>query len=128
MKKLIASFTVIVYFAFACGVMVNYHYCMDRYTSFGLFSPTGDQCPVCGMQATKKGCCHDEVKIVKLQNNYQHSSFSFTLEKIRPAIITPSKFLATPFINRKNALNETDHTPPLCSSQDTYLQNCIFRI
>jgi hypothetical protein len=127
MKKLIASFTVIVYFAFACGVMVNYHYCMDRYTSFGLFAAAGDQCATCGMSIGNKGCCHDEVKIVKLQNDYQTSSFVFSGKLAAPAIIIPSGFLASPLFNEKK-LNKSDHSPPLRSFHDIYLQNCTFRI
>ncbi len=128
MKKLIASFTVIVYFAFACGVMVNYHYCMDRYTSFGLFNPASDLCPICGMHTTKQGCCHDEVKIVKLQNDYQHSFCSFTFKSILPSIVVSSEYIVVPLYNEKIALNKTDHSPPLLPFQDIYLQNRIFRI
>ena len=128
MKKLIASFTVIVYFTFACGVVVNYHYCMDRYDSFRLYQPASDWCPTCGMHTKDYGCCHDEVKIVRLQDDHQTSSFSFALESIQPVVITPSEFLSVSLLNDEIALNKTDHSPPLLPQQDTYLQNCVFRI
>jgi hypothetical protein len=128
MKKLIASFTFIVYFAFACGVMVNYHYCMDRYTSFGLFTSASDQCSTCGMQIDHKGCCHDEIKIVKLQNDYQTSSFAFVCKLAAPTIFIHSEFLVSPLYNEKNELNKTNHSPPLLPFHDIYLQDCTFRI
>jgi len=128
MKKLIASFTVIVYFAFACGVMVNYHICMDRYDSFRLYRAASDWCTKCGMHSKKHGCCHDEVKIVKLQDDYQTSSVSFAFENIQHAFTTPSEFLSFTLLNEEIALNKTDHSPPLLPQQDTYLQNRVFRI
>ena len=127
MKKIIASFTVIVYFAFACGVMVNYHYCMDRYTTIHLYQPASDVCAVCGMHTTKHGCCHDEVKIVKLQNDCLTSSFTFAFKNVCAAT-TPSEFLVAVFFNEDLKLNKTDHSPPLTALQDTYLRNCVFRI
>jgi hypothetical protein len=129
MKKIIASFTVIVYFAFACGVMVNYHYCMDSFASFRLYKAASDWCTKCGMHTKKHGCCHDEVKIVKLQDDYQTSSSSFVFENIQPAVTTPSEFLSVTLLNDDIALNKTDHSPPLLlSTQDAYIQNCVFRI
>jgi len=129
MKKIIASFTVIVYFAFACGLVVNYHYCMDSYDSFRLYKAASDWCTKCGMHTKKHGCCHDEVKIVKLQDNYQTSSASFVFENIQPAITTPSEFLSATLLNDDIALNKTDHSPPLLlSHQDVYIQNRVFRI
>ena len=127
MKKVIASFTVVVYLAFACGVMVNYHFCMDRYSSFQLYQPGSDWCSTCGMHA-KKGCCHNEVKILKLQNNYQNTTASFSLQKFQPVVITPSPCLAIDLVTGENLPGKTDHSPPLITQQDTYLQNCVFRI
>jgi hypothetical protein len=129
MKKLIASFTVIVYFAFACGVMVSYHYCMDRYDSFHLYKTSSDWCARCGMHTKHHGCCHDEVKIMKLQDDYQTSSFSVAFKNIQPAVIAPSEFLSFTILNEEIPLNKTNHSPPLLlPRQDTYLQNCVFRI
>lgn len=128
MKKLVASFTVIIYFIFACGVMVNYHYCMDRYDSFSLYKAAGDWCPKCQMHTNGQGCCHDEIKIVKLQNDYQTSSTTFAFKDIQPAIVTLSEFLFVTPSDEDISLNKTDHSPPLLSHQDIYIQNRVFRI
>jgi hypothetical protein len=128
MKKLIASFTVIVYLAFACGVMVSYHYCMGQFDSYRLYKPASDWCATCSMHTDGKGCCHDEVKIIKLQDDHQTSSISFSSENAQPAVIAYSEFLSVALFNKGLLVNKTDHSPPLLSEQDVYLQNRVFRI
>jgi hypothetical protein len=128
MKRLIASLTVIIYFAFACGVLVNFHYCMDRYDSYSLYKAASDWCPKCHMHTGTRGCCHDEVKIVKLQDDHQTSSASFAFKNIQPAIIVPSEFLSVVLLAEDIRLHKTDHSPPLLSQQDIYIQNRVFRI
>jgi|SRR4051812_28388588 hypothetical protein len=128
MKKLIASFAVIVYFAFACGVVVNFHYCMDRYDSYSLYKAKSDWCPKCHMHTGGRGCCHDEVKIVKLHDDHQTSSLSFDFKNNHPVVAAASEFLSFFSIDKDVALPKTDHSPPLISHQDIYIQNRVFRI
>jgi hypothetical protein len=128
MKKLTASLTVIVYLAFACGVLVNFHYCMDRYDSYSLYKAKSDWCPKCHMHTGTRGCCHDEVKIIKLQDDHQTSSCSFAFKDAPPAVITPSELLSVVLLKDGIDLLKTDHSPPLLSQQDIYIQNRVFRI
>jgi len=129
MKKIIASFTIVVYLAFACGVMITYHYCMDRYDSFRLYQPVSDWCSKCGMHTNGKGCCHDQVRIVKIQDDHQTSSVGFSIDKLQPVVTSLSQFLIAEVINNDVSLNRTDHSPPLIlSRQDVYIQNRVFRI
>ena len=127
MKKIIGFFTVIVYFVFACGVIVTYHFCMDRFDSFSLYKTVDNWCPK--MHARKNDCCHDEVKIVKLQNDYQTSSAFFSAKDIQPVTVEVSQFLVPRLLGQNILEHKTDHSPPpLLSQQDTYLQNGVFRI
>jgi len=128
MKKLIASFAVIVYFAFACGVLVNFHYCMDRYDSYSLYKAQSDWCPKCHMHTGTRGCCHDEVKIIKLQDDHQTSSLSFSFKDVQLAVITLPGFLSLIRVKEDIDLAKTDHSPPLLSPPDIYIQNRVFRI
>ena len=128
MKKLIASLTVIIYFAFTCGVLVNFHYCMDRYDSYSLYKAASDWCPKCHMHTGTRGCCHDEVKIVKLQDDHQTSSFSFASKDVQLPTITLSEFLSIVPLTENLDLSKTDRPPPLLPEQDTYIQNRVFRI
>ena len=128
MKKFIASFTVIIYLAFACGVLVNFHYCMDRYDSYSLYKTASDWCPKCHMHTGDRGCCHDEIKIVKLQDDHQTSQFSFDFKNIHPAVVIASIFLSVSAQDECITTHQTDHSPPLLSQQDIYIQNRVFRI
>jgi hypothetical protein len=101
---------------------------MDSYDSFRLYKAASDWCTKCGMHTKKHGCCHDEVKIVKLQDDYQTSSASFVFKNIEQAVIIPSEFLSVTLLNDDIVLNKTDHSPPLLSQQDSYIQNRVFRI
>jgi hypothetical protein len=128
MKKLLASFAVTIYFAFACGVMVNYHYCMGSFDSFQLYKPASDWCGRCGMHIKKShGCCEDVVKIVKLEDDHQTSSFSFELKVLSPAMVTLPVFIAAE-LDTDLSIDHLNHSPPLLTQQDVYLKNCVFRI
>ena len=127
MKKLVASLAVLMYLAFASGVIVNFHYCMGEYDSFQLYKSAGDWCTKCGMHVQKHGCCHDEVKIAKLQDDHQTSSVSFELKSIQPEIIIIPDFFADE-INNDLQVDYLNHSPPLLKGQEIYLQNCVFRI
>jgi hypothetical protein len=128
MKKVIASFAVTIYFAFACGVMVNYHFCMNRFSSFSFYKASTDWCGLCGMHISKsRGCCHDEVKILKLQDDHQTSSVLFQFKTFQPAITFLPEFSAAE-INNDLSVDHLNHSPPLLHGQDTYLLNCVFRI
>jgi hypothetical protein len=128
MKKIVASLAVIIYFIFACGVLVNLHYCMDRYDSFRLYKAASDWCTRCGMHTKSKGCCHDEVKIVKLQGDYQTSSASFAFKNIQPVVIAFNELLSTSLLKSNEPLIVSGHSPPLLSQQNIYIQNRVFRI
>ncbi|MBS1655360.1 MAG: hypothetical protein JSU05_10980, partial [Bacteroidetes bacterium] len=98
MKKLLVSIIAVVYFAISSGVVINMHYCMNRFDSAQLGAKTADYCSKCGMHTGKsKGCCHDEVKLIKLQQDQKLSDFSYVLQNVSPAISAPSQFMISPF-------------------------------
>lgn len=122
----------LIYFAVSSGVIVNMHYCMNRFASadFG-FAASQKECGKCGMHKDKsQGCCHDEVKLVKIeddQNKSMQMAFDFT--SVKTVATIPSVFIATSFYNdNKEGSYHTDHSPPIPNEQDTYLWNNVFRI
>lgn len=75
------------------------------------------------------GCCHDEVKVVKLvQDQNTISGFVYHLPALDAIINTPSEFIAAAFCNIDERGHFQNHSPPLLSAQDTYLQINVFRI
>jgi hypothetical protein len=127
MKKVLASSAVFIYFAFVTGVMVNAHFCMDRFDSFKLYKTTTDRCDRCGMHTKDKGCCHDEITILKLQDDHKTSSFSFQLKNLEPVVADLPEFIAVEMSNDLS-VDHLNHSPPLLTGPDIYLQNRVFRI
>lgn len=130
MKKITVTIFSLYYLALACGITVNFHYCMDRLASVKLFASEVKQCGRCGMETHKSnGCCRDEVEVVKLQDDQQKTTVtSFDIPAIDPVVITPSAFIAADFYNIDEERHFHNHSPPLLSAQDTYLQINVFRI
>ena len=128
MKKLLASILLLSYFVFSTGFVMSVHYCMDKIDSVQLGDVSHDKCSKCGMHIAKsKGCCKDDVKVVK-KNIDQVFAKTISPDFSLLLIPTPGNFNyllapkpAAPFQLVFN------HGPPL-SKQDTYLQNCVFRI
>ncbi|MCW3117311.1 MAG: hypothetical protein JWM28_1393 [Chitinophagaceae bacterium] len=131
MKKVSVVILAILYFAISSGIIVNLHYCMNRFASADFSLVSGKfQCGECGMQKTKShGCCHDEIKLVKLQDDQNKSSQVATgIAFLQAVAMTPSEFIVTSFYNADEINHHKEHSPPLLSRRDTYLQNCVFRI
>ncbi|MES1220029.1 MAG: hypothetical protein ABUT20_31290 [Bacteroidota bacterium] len=131
MKKASVIILAVLYFAVSSGMIVNMHYCMNRFASADFNPASGKkECGICGMHKAKShGCCHDEVKLVKLQDDQNKASVvAFDFTSFQSIAIIPSIFIATSFYNANETNHCREHLPPLLSMQDTHLQNCVFRI
>ena len=128
MKKGIAAILLVLYVAFSCGVVISYHYCMDTYDSLRLGDSTSDYCGKCGMHTSESnGCCNDEIKIFKIQDDQQTASISFKFSTPDAIVVQLPVWNEALSITSAHQLFLNNHSPPL-SKQDTYLQNCVFRI
>lgn len=130
MKKFLATILLFVYLVFSCGVVINFHYCMDRLASTSIFGGESKYCGKCGMHADDSdGCCRDEVKVVKLDQDQQKAQtldLVFTAPQAMHLVL--SDFICQPFQNANPTGHYHNHSPPLLTKQDTYLQNGVFRI
>ena len=129
MKKIATSILLVIYFVVSSGFVVNLHYCMDEYYSWELGDDENESCDQCGIKTTQSsGCCRDEVKLVKIQQDlFQTKStiYSFALPFLI-AYYPLNLLLSSPVRILPNEYPQ--HIPPLLSKQDTYLANCVFRI
>ncbi len=127
MKKLFLSILSFVYITIASGVVVNIHYCMGRLSGVDYAYSTNDKCGKCGMD-NKKGCCHNEFKIVKLADDQQLTKANITIAQ-SPAVLT-SFFVdfSQPIQGVKRLLTLPYHSPPDSRISPVYLYNCVFRI
>lgn len=130
MKKVIATISFLCYFIVSSGFVISSHYCMERLASVHLFEVTPEVCGQCGMDTHESnGCCRDEVTVVKLaQDQRQVALVVFELPALAPQEITLSDFLAANTYNVNEQPHFHNHSPPLLSAQDIYLQNHVFRI
>jgi hypothetical protein len=130
MKKAVASITLLCYVAVSCGVIINFHYCMDQVASTQLFVAESKSCGKCGMHMDKSsGCCRDEVKLVKLEVDQRTTSpVSFDLPAISELGHSLASFLSASLFNAGESIYFKDHSPPILSGRDRHLQNCVFRI
>lgn len=130
MKRILTSIVLVCYLLVTCGLVVNQHYCMDRLASTQLFTTPDKICGDCGMHTDKSnGCCRDEVKVVKLvQDQNKIPVVTFEFPSLNELSIVPSSFIVSLFQNVDVQRHFHNHSPPLLSAQDTYLQINVFRI
>src|SRR5688572_3466509 len=130
MKKVFLSILAVYYFAVTCGVVINMHYCMDRLASSSLYISQGKKCDRCGMEIHRSGgCCRDEVQIVKLDEDQQKAPYvSLEIIPLELPEMIPSEYISASFQEEPGKRYFLNHSPPLISAQDTYLQNNVFRI
>jgi len=129
LKKLLGTISTLVYFAVTSGIVINMHYCMDRLNSTELYKTKTEICGKCGMHVgDSNGCCHDEIKIVKLTNDHNVSQYNHEIKAPESLPIDHNNLIADLNIRLVQKVNYLNHSPPLLSQQDTYLQNCVFRI
>lgn len=130
MKKLFVLIVCIVYLAVSSGVIINLHYCMNRLASADFFDTQEKQCGKCGMDIhDSDGCCRDEVQFLKMDDDQRTSAaLSFELASIEALVVKPSEFISASFYSIPEKRHFLNHSPPLLSSQDSYLQNSVFRI
>src|SRR5690349_18517935 len=129
MKKLLASFLLVTYLVLSCGVVINYHYCMDKLASTKLFFAEGKYCDNCGMHTDDShGCCRDEIQVIKIREDQQKAMVTVELKVPSVEIAFTPSLIELPFENADHIVRHLIHPPPLLSEQDTYLQNRVFRI
>lgn len=130
MKKGIAAISFIIYFTASTGIVINSHYCMKKLVSVHLFGAKAEVCGLCGMDMHENsGCCRDEVTVAKLvQDQVKIPVTLYELPSIYVAAAYVSGFIVAPVVNTNEQRYFHNHSPPLLSAQDTYLQNNVFRI
>lgn len=130
MKKGIATITMCVYLLVSCGVIISFHYCMNKLDSTRLYVAESEYCGKCGMHVEDaNGCCRDEVKIIKMDEDQRtHDIFPYDIASLKPHVAAVSDFMVAAFENEDRKRFTRRHPPPLLTEQDTYLLNRVFRI
>ena len=128
MKKGIAAILLVLYVAFSTGVVINFHYCMNDLDSLQLGAAQTEVCGKCGMhQEDANACCNDEVRIFKIDDEQQASAINFKFSNPDAIITQLPVWEESLSVIPACEVFLNNHSPPI-SKQDTYLQNCVFRI
>lgn len=102
---------------------------MNKFHSWDLGTSIKDNCEKCGMTTKKgNGCCRDEVKVMKLQQD-QITAAAAVYQFSVPAL--PASLVSWFLLPVQKTVSIQDYRingPPLISKQDTYLNNCVFRL
>lgn len=131
MKKFVVTILAFLYLSASVGATVHFHYCMDKLVEWGLEHNNEKICNECGMDKSQEkndGCCKDEHKQVKLENDHK-GAISFQLAEALSIALPPQEFellhISLPSITEQNPLS---HAPPRSSTIAAYIRNCVFRI
>ena len=127
MHKPVLAILTIFYLLFTSGLIINSHYCMNKLSSLKLFGNKSETCSKCGMNNDEaNGCCHDETKVIKLQDDHFASYHFYKLKSITPVLThTPVTDLSK--LTNDYSFIHSDHLPP-DGKQPVYLVNKVFRI
>lgn len=130
MKKFLLAILAFTYLVTTSGVVVTIHYCMGKLSSAEYGVAKVSKCDKCGMKETqkKKGCCHTENKIYKVNDSHNYVKTSVDFSKI--TIVTPVETISSeqPVQGVERTLALQYHSPPDSRTSSVYLYNCVFRI
>ncbi|MEO6289042.1 MAG: hypothetical protein ABIO76_03940, partial [Ginsengibacter sp.] len=116
MKKFLAAILAVLYFTVTTGATIQMHFCMGKFIGKDILNTSKKKCGNCGMQknnAIKSGCCKDEHKFYKFDNDQKITEASFQFLKLSPEAIPSSRFEFAAI--RGSSLSEeypTSNAPP----------------
>ncbi|MFN0081552.1 MAG: HYC_CC_PP family protein [Ferruginibacter sp.] len=120
-----------VYGVTTVGASVHLHFCMNKFVGWGLTHKENSTCGKCGMKedATKKGCCKDEHKQLKIENDQQKSTTaSFVNEIISPATLPAVQACNYNIASTEHTTVNYKRPPPLLPLQKLHILYCTYRI
>jgi hypothetical protein len=126
-KKAFIAILAILYLAVASGVEMNIHYCMGEVASVEYGKAEKGLCGKCGMES-KKGCCEDETKFVKIEDSHQLSQLSWAFQLPVAGLPLSPVFDNAFILHHKSVFDQPANGPPPGSHPPIYIKNCVFRI
>ena len=139
-KRFLVTILALVYLSTSVGATVHMHYCMDKLVSwsFGHEKSDKNSCPDCGIgkTATDKhcgkecnGCCKDEQKQVKLDNDQKVSEVTVYIAQLPLETITPAfSNYSFEYVFSLTQKFPVINAPPQTGNVSLFVRNCVFRI
>jgi len=102
---------------------------MNKQRSVELGAVQKDFCDKCGMlKKESNGCCHDDVKVVKLQQDTQPAKILMPSFELHVPVTLVSQHLISPFYNFTRSSEPASFQPPPLQQDDLCVANSVFRI
>lgn len=110
------------------GATIHLHYCMNKFVGWSLrHNDKSNECGKCGMKE-KKGCCQDEHKQIKIDDDHQKSTVAHSIQIIAtPAIISPFTSFTLSAIAVQHYI-PGPNGPPLIPKERLYILNRVFLV
>jgi hypothetical protein len=124
-KKALATILAFLYLATSADAAVTIHYCMGELYSVGLVKM--DKCKKCGMKSGK-GCCKDEIKIIKVQDKQQLAGKSASLPSAAAIDPLQPPINYSYFTRLQSQPTIHDNSPPVSLKVSLTILNSVFRI
>lgn len=122
MRRFLAFILIFLYVGVSTGVVINYHYCMNKLTEVSLvMTDQHFSCSNCGSDDSKDGCCSDEVKAMRIsiyQNLTERISLNSSFMYVVAVLYDMQSILLTNFSFYPPGLDR----PPL------FIRNCTWLI
>ncbi len=121
----------LVYLASSTGAVMHLHYCMGKLAETSFSKNNNATCGKCGMKTSKKkgGCCKDESKFIKNEQDQKLSLTQFEFQQQAIALL-PIATCVLPEAKLSNQLLITNapNAPPDIHAPSVYLRVCSFLI
>jgi hypothetical protein len=125
-KKILVILLAFSYLAITSGVVVSVHYCMGEVAGVAVGHSNADTCGSCGMD--NKGCCHDDVNVVKIQDSHSMASIQADFPKAETIAQQFSLVFSVPALVSGMRTIESAHSPPRASQIPLHVLHSVFRI
>ena len=132
MRKSLALIVAIVYLSTTTGATIHMHYCMGKLADWGLGHNRSKTCGNCGMVKSEEkdnGCCKDEHKFVKNDND-QKTAEALVITFASQVIDLPIEYFSVLDIPVSSVTEKhpVSHAPPRSNGVAVYIRNCSFLI
>lgn len=126
MKKALIAILAILYITTTSGVVVNVHYCMGAVASVTYGHDVPETCGKCGMKE-KDGCCHSELKVVKLDDAHQQAVKAAQLAQLAELPVVYFETAIATYNSHRGFVNSY-HSPPDNRVNVIYLHTGVLRV
>lgn len=132
MKKFIVAILSLLYLGTTSGATVHLHYCMGELVEWALVNDSDNACDSCGMEKVKNdgnGCCKDESKQVKIDDDQKVAVSNVKWIKqfgSSPHVYPVFDQVECSGTDKKTTTNS--HAPPVLQTVPLNIRFCCFLI